>query len=66
MSDELCYPSAQEAPGRFRDMSLSPVELAEAAIARAEAVEAPDGAFTQTYFDEAMQAARGGNCLWVR
>ena len=58
MSDELCYLSAQEALARFKDGSLSPVELAEAVIARAEAVDAPNGAFTQTYFDEAREAAR--------
>ena len=58
MSDELCYLSAQEALARFKDRSLSPAELAEAVIARAEAVDAPNGAFTQTYFDEAMEAAR--------
>lgn len=58
MSDDLCYLGAQDALAGFRDKSLSPVELAQAIMARAEAVEGPNGAFTQTYFDEAMQAAR--------
>lgn len=36
---DLCYLSATEALARFRDRSLSPVELMSALIARAEAVE---------------------------
>ena len=39
MSDDLHYLSATEALARFRDRSLSPVELLDAVIARAEEVE---------------------------
>ena len=57
MSD-LCYLSATEALRRFRKRSLSPVELAEALIVRAEAVEPTVNALCVTFFDEALEAAR--------
>jgi aspartyl-tRNA(Asn)/glutamyl-tRNA(Gln) amidotransferase subunit A len=58
MSEELCYLSASEAVQRFRERSLSPVELMTAVIERAEAVEPSVNAFTFTFFDEAMETAR--------
>ena len=59
MSDlELCYMPAHEALRRFRSRDLSPVELMEATIRRAEAVKEPVNAFTYTHFDEAMDLAR--------
>jgi Asp-tRNA(Asn)/Glu-tRNA(Gln) amidotransferase A subunit family amidase len=46
MSDiELCYLSASEALGRFKARQLSPVELMQAVIARAEKVEPKINAF---------------------
>lgn len=54
---ELCYLSATEALARFKARSLSPVELMDAVIARAEAVEPTINAFPMTYFDEARDAA---------
>jgi len=54
----LHYLSAVEAIRRFRTRDLSPVELIEAVIARAEAVEPRINAFADRYFDEALQAAR--------
>ena len=57
MSD-LCYLPATEALRRFRERSLSPVELMEAVIARAAAVEPTVNALCITYFDEALVAAR--------
>ena len=56
MSD-LCYLSASEALRRFRQRTLSPVELMQAVITRAEAVEPRINAFTYTYFDEALESA---------
>ena len=38
---DLCYLPAHEALARFRAKTLSPVELMEAVIARAEAVKDP-------------------------
>lgn len=66
MSDDLAYLSAEEALNRFRNRTLSPVELAEAVIARAEAVEGPNGAFTQTYFEEAMAGARAAEQAYAK
>ena len=57
MSDELAYLSATEAVARFRSRELSPVELLDAVIARAEATEPHINAFMDTYFDEARAQA---------
>ena len=58
MIDELCYLSAVEAIARFRSRDLSPVEVTEAVIRRAETVEPTINAFTHRFFDEALEAAR--------
>lgn len=58
MSAELCYLSATEALERFRDRSLSPVELAKALVLRAEAVNPKINAFTYTFFERAIDQAR--------
>lgn len=62
---DLHYISATEALERFLDRSLSPVELMEAVLSRAEAVESSIGAFTQTYFDEALEAARAAEAHYA-
>jgi Asp-tRNA(Asn)/Glu-tRNA(Gln) amidotransferase A subunit family amidase len=54
---DLAYLSAAEALGRFRRRDLSPVEVMEAVIARAEATEPVINAFTDTYFDRALEQA---------
>ena len=64
MSDDLLYMSATEALSRFAAKTLSPVELLEAQIARAEAVKDPVNAFTFTHFDEALDAARASEARW--
>ena len=67
MSDlDLCYLPAHEALARFRAKTLSPVELMEAVIARAEAVKEPVNAFTYTHFDEAMGLARKAEAKYAR
>ena len=59
MSDsELCYLTAADALSRFRDKSLSPVELLQALIERSETVEPVINCFADRYFGEAMAAAR--------
>ena len=57
MSD-LSYVPATEALRLFGERQLSPVELMEAVIARAEAVEPTVNALCLTYFEEALVAAR--------
>ena len=57
MSD-LHYLPATEALRLFRARELSPVELVTAVIERTETVEPVINAFAETFFDEAMEAAR--------
>ncbi|MFD9123875.1 amidase [Kitasatospora sp. NPDC059571] len=54
----LAYLPATEALRRFRERTLSPVELMAAVIARAEAAEPTVNALAERTFDEAMAAAR--------
>jgi aspartyl-tRNA(Asn)/glutamyl-tRNA(Gln) amidotransferase subunit A len=64
MSD-LHYLSAVEALERFRAKELSPVELLEAVIARAEHVEPSINAFAQEHFDDARAKAKEAESRYV-
>jgi aspartyl-tRNA(Asn)/glutamyl-tRNA(Gln) amidotransferase subunit A len=55
---DLCYLSAADALRLFRTRELSPVELAEAVIARAEAVEPTVNAFAEIRYEQALDQAR--------
>lgn len=55
---DLHYLSAHEALHLFKTRQLSPVELMQAVIVRAERVEPQINAFSYRYFDEALAAAR--------
>jgi Asp-tRNA(Asn)/Glu-tRNA(Gln) amidotransferase A subunit family amidase len=55
---DLSYVSAAEALRLFRSRELSPVELTEAVIARAEHVEPAINAFAERFYTEAVQKAR--------
>ncbi len=55
---DLCYISATDALHSFAAGELSPVELVEAVIARAEVVEPTINAFADTFFDEALTKAK--------
>jgi aspartyl-tRNA(Asn)/glutamyl-tRNA(Gln) amidotransferase subunit A len=55
---DLCYLSAADALRLFRARELSPVELAEAVIGRAEAVEPTINAFAETFYEHALVQAR--------
>lgn len=54
---ELCFLPAVTALEQFRSSQLSPVELLNALIARAEKVEPSINAFTDRYFEEALVKA---------
>ena len=66
MSDiDLCYLSATETLKLFRKRKLSPVELMEALIRRAESVDRRINAFTFTHFDEALDQARAAEVKYM-
>jgi Asp-tRNA(Asn)/Glu-tRNA(Gln) amidotransferase A subunit family amidase len=64
MSD-LHYLSATDALAMFRSKELSPVELLQAVIARAEAVEPAINAFAESRFDEALDAAKAAEARYA-
>ena len=64
MSD-LHYMSATEAIKQFKARKLSPVELVQAVIDRATAVEPAINAFAQTFFDEALMQAKAAEARYL-
>jgi Asp-tRNA(Asn)/Glu-tRNA(Gln) amidotransferase A subunit family amidase len=67
MSDlDLCYMPAAEALKRFKTRTLSPVELMQAVIARAEATKDKVNAFTFSHFDEAIGLAKKAEAKYAR
>ena len=65
MSDtDICYLSAAEAIARFRDRSLSPLEMMQAIAERSARVEPHINAFTEAWFDDAFEAARAAECRY--
>src|ERR1700693_2005068 len=64
MSD-LHYMSATEALKQFKARKLSPVELVQAVIDRATAVEPSINAFAQTFFDEALTQAKSAETRYA-
>ena len=64
-ADALCYLSATEAIRLFKAREISPVEVLEALIDRAGVVEPVVNAFSDTYYDEALQAARGAEASYM-
>ena len=60
------YMGAVEALGLFRKKALSPVELMQATIDRAEATRPTINAFSQTFYDEAMDRARKAEARYAR
>ena len=55
---DLCYLPGHKALELFRSRELSPVDVLQAQIRRHGAVGARLNAFTETYFDEALEQAR--------
>jgi aspartyl-tRNA(Asn)/glutamyl-tRNA(Gln) amidotransferase subunit A len=64
MSD-LHYLPATEALKQFRKRQLSPVELMEAIIDRAEKVEPAINAFAETFYDDALTQARAAEARYA-
>ena len=63
--NDLHYLNATEALRSFRARELSPVELVQAVIDRAEKVEPTINAFAQTLYDEALEQARGAEARYA-
>ena len=63
--NDLHYMSATEAIKQFKARKLSPVELAQAVIDRAAAVEPAINAFAQTFFDEALAQAKAAEARYA-
>ena len=63
---ELCYMSAVKQLDGFRKGELSPVEVLQAQIARAEGVEPSINAFTDTFFESALEAARHAEEIYAK
>jgi amidase len=56
--NDLCYMSATEALSLFKRRWLSPVELMQAVIERAEAVNGKVNSLTETFYDQALEQAK--------
>ena len=61
---DLCYLSATKALARFQAGSLSPTELTRAVIARSEAVNPKINAYTYTFYDRALEAAKAAEARY--
>ncbi|WP_428512435.1 amidase [Roseovarius sp.] len=67
MSDpDLCYLSASDVLARFKAGDLSPVAYLEALIARTEAVNPSLNAYTETFFEDALMAARKAEAAYAK
>ena len=66
MTTELNYLSATESLRLFRSREVSPVEVMKAIIVRSEQVEPKIRAFSETFFDEALAAARKAEAVYRR
>ena len=66
MSDtDLCYMSASEALTRFEQRTLSPVELMQAVIDRAENVNRKINALTETFYEEGLAKAKAAEAKYA-
>ena len=63
---ELCYLPAVRQLEMFRSNELSPVEVLRAQIARAEAVEPAINAFTETFFEQALDQANAAERVYAK
>ena len=63
---ELCRLGVGELTARYADGSLSPVEVAEATLARAEVVQERHNAFTEIDHEGALAQAREAEGRWRR
>ena len=65
MSEALCYLSAREAVDRFRARTLSPVELMQALVARAERLAPVVNATVAIHAEQALAQAREAEARYL-
>jgi aspartyl-tRNA(Asn)/glutamyl-tRNA(Gln) amidotransferase subunit A len=65
MADDLFQLGANDALQRFRDRTLSPVELLDALVARADLVEPTVNAWSDRRLEQAYAAARAAQERWA-
>ena len=65
-SDELAYLSASELVERYRDKTLSPVEVTEAVLAQVERHNGPVNAFVLVDADRALTDAKASEKRWAK
>ena len=63
---DLCYLSASDVLKLFRTCALSPVEYLAELIKRAEETEPAINSFAFTWFDQAMDQAKGAETKYAR
>src|SRR5579872_6708313 len=63
-ASELCRLGAVELAARYRDRSLSPVEVAKATLDRAQAIQPTLNPFTHIDGEGALAAARASEARW--
>jgi Asp-tRNA(Asn)/Glu-tRNA(Gln) amidotransferase A subunit family amidase len=66
MAEELHFVSAIDAVRRFEAKQLSPVDLVQALIARAEKVEPEINAFSDTFFEQALERAKESEARYAK
>ena len=66
VSDALYYLCASEVLRLFKEKRLSPVELLNALIGRAEQTEPAINAFASTYFEQALVSARQAEAAYTK
>ncbi len=64
MSDDILYMPAGELAGRYRDRSLSPVEVARATLDRISAIDDGTNAWVLVDAESALEAARASERRW--
>jgi len=64
VSDDLCYLPATELLARYRDRSLSPVEVTTAILNRIEAVDPTINAYVTVTAELAMDQAKAAETAW--
>ncbi|MFN4143217.1 amidase [Aestuariivirga sp.] len=65
-NDDVCYLSATEALKLFKKRKLSPVELLQSLITRAERVNPKVNCFADRYFEEALARARAAESRYMK